>query len=260
MAGPSPPSPGWGRLSALPTDFLSSPAPVAEDLYALIASQYEVRVLPVGVGAEPFEILLVRDSNRLLDLISPEMFSSDERLPYWADLWTSSIDLARWLLEECDVAGQTVLELGSGVGLAGIAAARAGAQVTLTDYETDALLFARYNALMNLPADAFRNRIRCVPMDWRAPDTGATFGVIIGADIVYERRNFVPILSLLQSHLLPGGRALLTEPDRAVGQAFLAAAEEYPFSLHHSYSAVVRDGKTYRISRILLHYEPVQTT
>ena len=249
-----------GRLSVLSMDLLASPAPAAKDVYALVASQYDVRTLHIEIGAEPFELLLVRDTNRLLDLVSPQQFAEDDRLPYWADLWTSSIDLAGWLLEQKDMAGKSVLELGAGVGLAGVAAARAGAQVTLTDYESDALLFARYNAMINLPAGAFQQRVQCVPMDWRTPDIGAKFDVIIGADIVYEPKNFVPILSLLQSHLVPGGCALLTEPDRTVGQAFLTAVREYPFSLDHAYSSVRREGKTFRISRILLKYEPVQKT
>ena len=241
-----------GRLSVLPTEFLASPPPAAEKFHAVIASRYDVDRLQLEVGGEAFDILHVRDTNRLLELVSPEVFSLDERLPYWADLWTSSIDLAAWLMEGDGIAGKNVLELGSGVGLAGIAAARAGARVTMTDYETDALLFARYNALMNLPADTFHNRVRCLPMDWRAPDVDERFDVIIGADIVYEQKIFSHVLSLLQTHLHPGGRALLTEPDRTVGQAFLAAAREHPFRVHHSYSSVVRGGKVYRISRILL--------
>src|SRR5512140_2902900 len=215
---------GQGQLSILPTDLLFSPAPVAEELCAAIASRYDVDSLRLIVGAETFDILRVRDTNKLLDLVSAEAFSEDERLPYWADLWTSSIDLAGWLLDR-EMAGKSVLELGSGVGLAGIAAARAGAQVMLTDYETDALLFARYNALMNLPAGTFHSRVRCLSMDWRAPELDEQFDVIVGADIVYERRNFLPVLSLLQRHLRPGGCALLTEPDRTVGQAFLAAVQ-----------------------------------
>jgi predicted nicotinamide N-methyase len=145
-----------------------------------------------------------------------------------------------------------VLELGSGLGLAGIAAACAGACVTLTDYETDALLFARYNALMNLPAGLFQNRVRCLPMDWRSPGIAMKFDVIIGADIVYERRNFSPVLALLQAHLHPGGRAVLAGPDRAIGRAFLGAARDADLSVHQSCSAVGRDRKSHRISRILL--------
>ncbi len=248
-----------GRLSILPTEYLVSPPPSAEEIYAIIAPRYDACSTHVVVGTEAFDILHVRDTNRLLDVLSPELFAQDERLPYWADLWTSSIDLADWLAGAEMLAGKKVLELGSGVGLAGIAAARAGAQVTMTDYETDALLFARYNALNNLPADASQRQVRIVPMDWRVPDVDAGFDIIIGADIVYDRKNFLPILSLLQSHLIPGGRALLTEPDRAVGRAFLAAVRDYPFSMRHTCSDVVRDGKTFRISRILLTYEPAET-
>jgi predicted nicotinamide N-methyase len=229
---------------------------MAEELYAVIASRYDVHAVRVAVGAEAFSMLAVRDTNRLLDLVSPELFSVDERLPYWADLWTSSIDLAGWLLEGERMVGKTVLELGSGIGLAGIAAARAGAQVMMTDYETDALLFARYNALMNLQPDVFPGRVRCVLADWRVPDIGAKFDVIIGADIVYDRANFLPLLTLLQTHLLPGGQAMLTEPDRAIGQAFVAAAGEHRFSVARSYSTVTREGKNLRISRILLQNEP----
>jgi predicted nicotinamide N-methyase len=249
---------GDGRLSVLPTELLASPGPAANELYAIITSRYDVHTVRVDVGTEMFSMLHVRDTNRLLDQVSPELFFLDERLPYWADLWTSSIDLTGWLLEREGMAGKQLLELGSGIGLAGIGAARAGAHVTLTDYETDALLFARYNALMNLPADLFRDRVRCVPMDWRSPDIDARFDLIVGADIVYERRNFLPVLSLLQTHLLPGGQAMLTEPDRVVGQAFLAAARELRFSVTRSYSSVRREGKEFRISRILLQHDPTQ--
>jgi predicted nicotinamide N-methyase len=250
---------GEGSLSVLPALLLASPAPMPNTLLEAIAAGYDTTAMCVGAGRESFELLVVRDTNRLLGLISPDAFSADERLPYWADLWTSSIDLARWLLEEQSVAGKNVLELGCGMGLAGIAAARAGARVMLTDYETDALLFARYNAMKNLPPDVFQDRIRCVPMDWRSPDIGERFDLILGADIVYERRNFLPVLALLQSHLLPGGCALLTEPDRTVGQVFLAAARKFPFSVEQSFSEVMREGKGIRISRVLLRYEPIQT-
>ncbi len=240
------------RFSLLPEDLLALSDPAPEELYGAITARYDVVSLPLEVGAEKFNILVVRDTNTLLDLISPEAFSRDERLPYWADLWTSSLDLASWMLEERAINGKAVLELGSGVGLAGIAAARAGARVMLTDYEPDALLFARYNAARNLPDEARRHRVRFVPMDWRAPNLNLKFDMIIGADIVYERRNFDPILSLLQSHLLPGGQVLLTEPDRTIGQAFLTAARGTSFAVSQSFSTVDRESKKYRISRVLM--------
>ena len=164
--------------------------------------------------------------------------------------------MAAWVLEERQyLAGKSVLELGSGIGLAGIAAARAGARVTITDYETDPLLFACYNAMQNLPPDVFRERVRFLPLDWREPGVDTKFDLIVGADIVYERKNFLPVLSLLKNHLLPGGRALLTEPDRTIGQDFLDLARAQQFSVDRAYSTLERDGRLYRISRNLLKIE-----
>jgi predicted nicotinamide N-methyase len=255
---PGIPSAGPGSLSVLPTDLLFSPGATAAEIRAAIALRYDVDTLGVDVGAEQFSLLHVRDTNRLLDLVSPDEFSRDERLPYWADLWTSSIDLAGWLLEGKQRDGQTVLELGCGIGLAGIAAARAGAHVTLTDYETDALHFARHNALMNLPPRVFESRVRCLPLDWRVPGLDEKFDLIIGADIVYERRNFAPVLALLKTCLHPGGCALFTEPDRTIGQAFLAEARELRFAVHQSFSTRWREAKEIRISRMVLSYESFQ--
>jgi predicted nicotinamide N-methyase len=52
----------------------------------------------------------------------------EDRDPYWARPWPSAVALAAALLERPElVAGKTVADLGAGLGLAGIAAALAGA-------------------------------------------------------------------------------------------------------------------------------------
>ncbi|MEO7522072.1 MAG: hypothetical protein ABIW79_09675, partial [Gemmatimonas sp.] len=78
-------------------------------------------------------------------LISEADYVQDERLPYWADLWPASVQLAAALLEERG-SGRTLLELGCGVGLATVAAIDAGFTVTATDYYEDALHVTRANA------------------------------------------------------------------------------------------------------------------
>ncbi len=66
-------------------------------------------------------------------------FAEDERLPYWAELWPSAIGLAHYLDRDVSLRGKHVLELGCGLGLLGVIAARDGARVLCTDYEPDAL-------------------------------------------------------------------------------------------------------------------------
>ena len=111
-------------------------------------------------------------------------------------VWPSAIALAR-LVTHCPsfVQGRTVVELGCGLGLAGQAAAMAGAaRVVLTDADEDALSRARQAAELNgLGGDI----ISTARLDWNggaaaARDAlesaagGAPVDVVLGADILYD--------------------------------------------------------------------------
>jgi predicted nicotinamide N-methyase len=194
-----------------------------------ITARFDVVTREVLSSPYRWNLLAVRDTNRLLDKITPAQFEADGRLPYWADLWASAPVLAGHLRQRPGIAGSDLLELGCGLGLAGIAAAQAGATVTMTDYEEDALDFARYNAAVNLTAEELA-RVTIRSMDWRQPDLAQKFGVIAGADIAYERTNFEPLLSLVRLMLRPRGVFLLTDPRREIGRDFIHLASSRGFT------------------------------
>jgi predicted nicotinamide N-methyase len=208
-----------------------------------IAARYDAAFREVRSGFFRWSILSVNDTNSLVDAISPARFAVDERLPYWADLWCSSVTLAGDLRARPAMAGMRVLELGCGLGLAGIAAAQAGGAVTLTDYEEDALLFARCNVQANLTLEE-QTRVKIMPMDWRTTGGDATYDLVIGADIVYERVNFPPILSLLRRAVRPGGVVLIADPDRSLGRDFLREAGENGFHVTSRRSREEHGGRT----------------
>src|SRR5689334_11003688 len=68
--------------------------------------------------------------------------------PYWAILWPSAVQLAT-RLAAMDLAGKRVLELGCGLAIPSIVAARRGAAVTATDGVPDAVVFAAHNLALN---------------------------------------------------------------------------------------------------------------
>lgn len=72
-------------------------------------------------------------------------------VPFWAVVWPASRVLARFLLNQPDLArGQEVIEIGCGGGVASIAAAKAGARkVTANDIDPIALAIARENGAHN---------------------------------------------------------------------------------------------------------------
>lgn len=195
---------------------------------AQLAARYDIAEVRVELPRGPVSLLTVRDTNALVDAIDPAQFAADERFPYWADLWASAVALAAWCESPGSLApGETVLELGCGLGLAGIAASRAGALVTMTDFEEDALLFARANALRNPGAGRPSFRL----FDWRSGEAPARVQTVIGADVTYERRMLLPLLETIGRCLQPGGRAVLAEPGRSIGAAFFELAAENGFTV-----------------------------
>lgn len=146
--------------------------------------------------------------------------ADDERLPYWTELWPSSMGLAQWLERQKEaITGRTCVDIGCGLGLTAMIGQWLGARVLAMDYEEEALYFARRNALANgVPQPLW------TVMDWRRPAMAR--GVadhIWGGDIMYERRFVDPVLRFLEYALAPQGRVWIAEPCRSVYDVFRAA-------------------------------------
>jgi predicted nicotinamide N-methyase len=155
-----------------------------------------------------FRLLRPREAE---SLISEEEFARDEFLPYWAELWPSALALAD-VVAGRDVRGLDVLELGCGLGLPSLVAARGGARVLATDWADDALELLRANAARN------GIDLETRKLDWREPGALGTFDLVLAADVLYERR-YVDVLA----ELLPGlgGEVLLADPGRPFLRPFL---------------------------------------
>lgn len=171
-----------------------------------------------------------------------EAFHADEYLPYWAELWPSAQMLAEAVLKvpRPFPAGTRTLEIGCGLGLVGSAAAAAGLDITLTDYDLTALEFARKNAEANA-APGCTPQVRA--LDWRSPPA-ERYPLILGADLIYEERAVEPLLGLLQSCLEAGGEAWITDPDRKNGKLFGSRARDLGMVLEaRQVHAFETDGK-----------------
>ena len=156
------------------------------------------------------------------DLIREEDFVKDERLPYWADVWPSSIVLAG-KLHELDGAGKNALELGCGVGLSTLAATSAGFDVLATDYYEDALDVTRANVFRNLGLLA-RTRL----VDWRhVPKDLGTFDLVFASDVLYEKEYALLLPIILCRILGSEGRALIADPGRVAAPMFIEACQEH---------------------------------
>jgi predicted nicotinamide N-methyase len=202
-------------------------------LRAELATDYDLREVAHRFGESDFTFLSVLDSYALLDRISPEEFVKDEQMPYWAEIWPAAVTLSRQIIERGELAGRSVLELGAGVGMASIAAAKSGARVLCTDYSTEALKFVAYNAMLN------RVALDTCRLDWRMVIGDEKFDAIIAADVLYERINLLPIVTAIDALLAPDGAAYIADPRRRLAGQFLELIHENGFlvSDSHMYDA-----------------------
>ena len=179
----------------------------------MIDSVDERIALPVGEVA----LTRPRDSEALL---TDEGFEHEEFLPYWAELWSSSIALAHDVARR-SLRGARVLELGCGLGLPSIAAALAGGRVLATDWSADAVRVAADNARRNSV------ELETAVVDWALPEPiveRAPWRYVLASDVLYERRNVARLLELLPLLVDQTGEVLIADPQRPPAERFLERA------------------------------------
>ncbi|OWQ37332.1 methyltransferase [Pseudomonas sp. DrBHI1] len=160
----------------------------------------EARLIVSELPGCDLKLWLIDEQNMDREFSREETRRILEEPPYWSFCWASGLAMARYLAEYPQwVRGKCVLDFGAGSGIAGIAAARAGArEVVACDLDPLALDACRANAALNgvtlnYSSDFFAEADR--------------FDLILVADVLYDRAN----LPLLDEFLSRGRQALVAD-------------------------------------------------
>ncbi len=145
--------------------------------------------------------------------------------PVWMITWPAAFGLAEYLLHNKKLSGAAVLELGCGTAFPGIALEKTGAHVISTDYDSNALALAAYNAERNRCSSIQFSRL-----DWYKPEMEGSFDLVIGSDVVYFEKNFLPLISVMKRYTAPGGEIIISDQGRPQMKVFLKKCEEAGFS------------------------------
>jgi predicted nicotinamide N-methyase len=180
-----------------------------------------VATAELSFGGRALKLVRPAEPDRLLD--HPAVVDRNRRddyMPYWAYLWPGAYLLAEAVAAERWVKGTPALEIGCGLGLAGLVGATRGLNVCFTDYDDAPLEFVARSARANgLDPSRYATRL----LDWREP-SAEKFSVILAADVLYERRLVPLVVDVLDAMLAPGGVALVAGPYRVADEGFPAQA------------------------------------
>ena len=169
---------------------------------------YETETAEVAINGKKFRMLLPRHLDRF---IHPSNGAED--FPLWAKIWKASWLLAGYLADLPPDVNKRFLEIGAGVGLVSIVAATFGHRITMTEYNPDALNFARANACLNKCPHLPIKRL-----DWNHPRLNDQFDFIVASEVTYNESYFRPLMRLFKSNLKPGGQIILASEIRRSGK------------------------------------------
>ncbi|MDR3088214.1 MAG: methyltransferase [Desulfobulbaceae bacterium] len=206
------------------------------NIYLRLSQAYSLRFAPVGIADIRLQILQIADLEEFLGGKDP--FADVSSFPFWVKLWDAAIILAYVLRQAPKAPGATLLELGAGLGVPGLAAQAAGFSVTLSDYEAIILDFQRVSAAASGLVGP-----RSAMLDWLNPPELGQFSVLAGAEILFREEFFQPLLAVFKRYLAPGGQIFLAHDARRQSlPKFLTLAEkDYRISVNEQ--KIKRDGE-----------------
>jgi predicted nicotinamide N-methyase len=209
---------------------------VERQIYNRIRKKYQLTFDRLRFGEKQIRLLKIADLEEFLDGKDP--FADVSEFPFWIRLWDAAMILAYILGSQPNAAGSRLLELGAGLGAPGLAAASAGFDVTISDYEDIIMDFQKVSA-----AASGLNGIHFTHLDWLKPPEMKPFDVLAGAEILFRDEFFQPLLNIFNTCLKPDGVIYLAhDAKRQSLPKFLKLAQS-DFDIGLKEQVIKRDGK-----------------
>jgi predicted nicotinamide N-methyase len=139
--------------------------------------------------------------------------------PYWSQVWPAAKALAQFLVRRPEyTAGKNVLEIGAGLGLPSIVAARNASFVLCTDYASEAVAVAGQSANHHR-----LQNFRAAVLDWNYLPADLEADVVLLSDINYEPAALATLRALIHRFASRKATIILSTPQRLMAKEFVSS-------------------------------------
>ena len=174
----------------------------------------------------PLQLQKIEFHNGVVELFVPEATAVKEAyqkekiaFPFWSQVWPAAKALTQFLLTNSFYTeNKSVLEIGAGLGLPSLVAARNATAVLCTDSSTEAVQVVAQSAV-HCGLTNFTTAV----LDWHYLPKNLVADVLLLSDVNYEPDAFPVLMEMLDHFLQKGTIILLSTPQRLMAKAFILA-------------------------------------
>ena len=189
------------------------------------------------IGSFPIHLWALRDIdlalNEICEKYDPKNPAEEELLlnlcPYFGIVWPSARALGQFMSERKSLFTKRLgIEVGCGLGLPSILAARMGSTMHASDFHPDVKDWILKNAALN------EVRLSYAHWDWTdqnppAPLQYGTYDFVLASDVLYEHRHPEELARALARLIHPKGSIYLSDPGRSYLNRALLELEKLNF-------------------------------
>lgn len=197
-----------------------------EELLTRAELKYRTRFETVKIGPVELSILQIANMESQLEAMLVSAGQDKEvELPFWAKIWPTSILLGYYVQRLSGAAGLHLLEIGAGLGICGLCAARQGLRVIISDNNEDALLFTQINILQN----QLQDMAEVANIDFTTDTLDRRFDIILGSEVLYQEKAYQPLNAFLSRHInhLETSEVILAKNYQTKASRFFEIAQKH---------------------------------
>lgn len=186
-------------------------------------SSLRFRYQTLEFGDDDIHLRTLRDRQQFDDPdgVAEDLGISSALWPLFGVVWASSEVLAH-LMQDYEIEGLRILEVGCGIGLASLMLNERKADITATDQHPSVEAFLQLNVGLNNG-----KKIPFVRTGWTDAVTDlGKFDLIIGSDLLYERDHAQILSEFIEQHAKPKCEVILTDPGRGQTGRFTTQMQE----------------------------------
>jgi 2-polyprenyl-3-methyl-5-hydroxy-6-metoxy-1,4-benzoquinol methylase len=190
------------------------------------------------IGSYPIHIQALKDLDRSLEEIcrvyEPVNNTEEELLldlcPYFGVIWPSARALSIYMSErKSQFSKKKGIEVGCGLGLSSIIAAKIGAEMIASDFHPDVGDWVKANAQLN--------QVRLAYAQWNWTELNSlpeqiklgSYDFVLASDVLYESRHPEDLARALARLVNPKGSIYLSDPGRSYLDRALQTLEDLGF-------------------------------